>query len=285
MSTLNATLIKRSLVTASASVALFGFLSPPVAAAEAQAPADAGTGWYLALGDSLATGYQPGRGEDRAGGYVGTVLEHLQVGQPKTKLVNLACYGESTVTMLDGTHCAGVYEEGSQLAQAVEFLHAHARTTRLVTVTLGSNDITPCLAKQDVNGCAQERLAVIYRNMETILGELHSTAPQVPIVVTNYYNPYLALHFDPSRRALVPLTTALQAQLNATLAAASVGEGQVADVATAFRSYDTTVTAQGLPVNVATICVYTWMCSWSPSNIHATSLGYDAMAQAVIDRH
>jgi lysophospholipase L1-like esterase len=186
--------------------------------------------------------------------------------------------------MLDGTHCPGAYEEGSQLAQAVEFLHAHARTTRLVTVTLGSNDITPCLAKADVNGCAQERLAVIYRNMEVILGELHSTAPQVPIVVTNYYNPYLALYFDPSRRALVPLTTALQAQLNATLAAATAGEGEVADVATAFRSYDSTLAAQGLPVNVATICVYTWMCSWSPSNIHATSLGYDAMAHAVIER-
>jgi hypothetical protein len=91
MSTLKATLLRRSLVMASASFALLGVLSPPVVAAEASAPVEAGTGWYLALGDSLATGYQPGRGEDRADGYVGTVLEQIQTEQPKTKLVNLAC--------------------------------------------------------------------------------------------------------------------------------------------------------------------------------------------------
>ena len=279
----NTKLSRRLLAVLSVGVVLAGTAVAPAAADPApKSPPDQAVGWYLALGDSLAAGYQPDRGEDRTGGYVGTVLDELRVDQPKTKLVNLSCPGESTATMRDGTRCTGAYEEGSQLAQAVEFLHAHAGTTRLVTVTLGSNDVTPCLATQDISGCAQQQLGVVHQNMDVILGELHRTAPDVPIVVTNYYNPYLALYFDPSRRALVPLTSALQAQLNGTLAAVTVGRGEVADVASAFHSYDASPTADGPPVNVATVCAYTWMCIWTPPNVHATDAGYDAMAGAVI---
>jgi len=157
-----------------------------------------------------------------------------------------------------------------------------------VTVTLGSNDVTPCLSTADIRTCAERQLLVVDHNMRSILSALHDTAPDVPIVVTNYYNPYLALFFDPSLRALVPLTSALQAQLNTTLlnatGAATGGRGRVADVATAFNSYDGSTSTAGVPRNVATVCAYTWMCSWSPPNIHATSLGYDAMAAAVLDR-
>ena len=35
-------------------------------------------GWYLALGDSLAAGYQPGQGDDPTGGYVGGVLDAVR---------------------------------------------------------------------------------------------------------------------------------------------------------------------------------------------------------------
>jgi len=280
-------LSRRLLGAGVAAVVLAAASTTPATAAGGDDPPEQATGWYLALGDSLATGYQPDRGEDRSGGYVGPVLDGIRAEHPKTKLVNLPCYGESTVTMRDGTHCSGAYEEGSQLAEAVEFLHAHRRTTRLVTVTLGSNDVTPCLSTADVRACAERQLLVVDHSMRFILGALHDTAPDVPIVVTNYYNPYLALFFDPSRRALVPLTSALQAQLNTTLfnatVAATGGEGRVADVATAFNSYDGASTG-GVPRNVATVCAYTWMCSWSPPNIHATSLGYDAMAAAVLDR-
>ncbi|MBC7560633.1 MAG: SGNH/GDSL hydrolase family protein, partial [Dermatophilaceae bacterium] len=52
------------------------------------------TGWYVALGDSLAAGYQPNAGDDRTGGYVGKVLVAEQRMARKTKLRNLACSGE-----------------------------------------------------------------------------------------------------------------------------------------------------------------------------------------------
>lgn len=288
MHTSRSILPRRWLGAGAAAVVLAAASPTPATAAGGDDPPEQATGWYLALGDSLATGYQPDRGEDRAGGYVGPVLAGIRAEQPKTKLINLSCYGESTVTMRDGTHCSGAYEEGSQLADAVEFLHAHRRTTHLVTVTLGSNDVTPCLSAADIRTCAERQLLVVDHNMRSILGVLHDTAPDVPIVVTNYYNPYLALFFDPSRRALVPLTSALQAQLNTTLvnatAAATGGEGRVADVATAFNSYDGSTSTGGVPRNVATVCAYTWMCSWSPPNIHATNQGYHAMAAAVLDR-
>ena len=76
------------------------------------------TGYYLALGDSLAAGYQPGMGDDKTGGYVGGVLDAVRAQSPKTKLVNLACSGETVATMVSGGRCA--YEAGSQFDQALD---------------------------------------------------------------------------------------------------------------------------------------------------------------------
>ena len=44
-------------------------------------------GWYLALGDSVATGLQPGLGDDLRGGYVGHVLQALRASAPQTRCV------------------------------------------------------------------------------------------------------------------------------------------------------------------------------------------------------
>ena len=167
------------------------------------------TGWYLALGDSLAAGYQPNRTppEGHEGGYVGRTLETVQAQEPKTKLVNLACSGASTVTMIEGGgRCT--YEEGTQFAQAMEFLHAHGRNTRLVTLTVGSNDVTPCLGSSTspavIQACAVQRIQTVGTNLGTMLSEVRAAAPDAEIVVTNYYNPYLALYFDPARRRWCP---------------------------------------------------------------------------------
>jgi hypothetical protein len=63
-------------------------------------------GWYLALGDSWAAGYQYAQGDDPTGGYAGHVLDVLRQDQPKTKLVNLACSGATTTSMIAGGGCA-----------------------------------------------------------------------------------------------------------------------------------------------------------------------------------
>ena len=240
-------------------------------------------GWYLALGDSLAAGYQPGAGDDRDGGYVGHVLADVQESSPKTKLVNLACSGATTTSMVEGDRCT--YEEGTQLAQAVEFLHAHARNTRLVTLDVGANDITGCARPAIDPVCAAGALQRINTNLGRILTELRAAAgPDVEIVVLNYYNPFLAAWLaGPSGQALAQGSAPLQAQLNGVIAARSAAvDAEVADVATAFESSTWTpvATAFGtVPTNVARICTWTWMCT--KGDIHANDTGYVVLAAAV----
>jgi lysophospholipase L1-like esterase len=277
-------------------LALAGLVAPGATAATRTAPpptAAAGshaTGWYLAMGDSLAAGYQPGQGDDKAGGYVGGVLDAVRTATPKTKLVNVACSGETVVTMVSGGRCA--YEEGTQLAQAVEFLHAHSRTTRLVTIDIGANDVQRCVSRNPLGidlACVQAGLADVQRLLPQVLGQLHAAAPDARIVVANYYNPFLAAYLTGAAgQALAQQSVALQAALNGILAASAATVGaEVADGSTAFRS---TVTAPvnvpalggAVPTNVATICAWTWMCQLG--DIHANDTGYAVMAGAVVAR-
>jgi lysophospholipase L1-like esterase len=244
------------------------------------------TGWYLALGDSLAAGYQPDRtpAVDLDGGYVGAVLEAAREDSPKTKLVNLACPGATSTTMVaGGGQCE--YEKRTQMAQARQFLRAHGQHTRLITLTVGANDITPCLREVNIAACAADVLQAYGPRLAGMVASLRAAAPHARIVVTNYYNPYLALFFSPDaqQRALVPLTTQLQQVLNATIAQATGSNGSVADVATEFSSYDgTLLPGTSIPRNVAVICDWTWMCA--RQDIHANDQGYAAIARAVAAR-
>ena len=274
-------------------VLALGGLSAPVASAQAPAapgPSSNAMGWYLAMGDSLAAGYQPGQGDDKTGGYVGGVLAAVKADTAKTKLVNVACSGETVVTMVAGGRCA--YDEGTQLAQAVEFLHAHRRTTRLVTIDIGANDVQRCVSRSPLGidvVCIQQGLGDVQRLLPQVLAQLHAAAPGAHIVVANYYNPFLAAYLTGAAgQALAQQSMALQAALNAIIAgsAATVG-ADVADVATAFHSTVTTpVTVPALggpvPTNVATICAWTWMCQLG--DIHANDTGYAVMAGTVAAR-
>ena len=261
--------------------------SGPAQAAPVPAGTAHATGWYLALGDSLAAGYQPGQGDDPTGGYVGHVRDALQQSAPKTKLVNLGCSGETTTSMVEGGKCA--YDEGSQLAQAVEFLHAHARFTHLVTLDIGANDVAKCGAQGLPPACVQGGLGSVAANLPVILGQLRAAAPGVRIVVLNYYDPFLAAWLTgPAGQALAQQSVALLAVLNGIIAGATgaVG-GSVADVAGAFHSTDFTLVSVpslggSVPRNVATVCALTWMCL--RSDIHANDAGDAGLAAAVVAR-
>lgn len=234
------------------------------------------TGWYLALGDSVAAGYQPGLGDDPQGGYTGHVLQALRDSAPQIHLRNLACDGETSTTFVAGGKCS--YEEGSQLAQALAFLRAHSFTTRLITITIGGNDVTPCLPQADPTTCAKTALGTLTANLQRSLIKVRAAAPTAKIIVTNYYNPYLALWF--TDQDLATLSTTLQAALNNTVAlVTSQAGGATADVATAFKSTDTTL-VQGVPVNVATICQLTWMCTGDDD--HPNDIGYTVIATSVV---
>ena len=266
-------------------VSVFAFVTVPTATAD---PSDRGReqamGYYLAMGDSLAAGYQPGMGDDRAGGYVGDVLTHIRASAPKTRLVNIACSGETTVTLIDGGRCS--YDEGSQLAAARAFLAAHGQFTRVVTIDIGANDITRCAAGGVFDqGCFLRQAGIVHTNLRAILAVVRSGAPHARIVVLNYYNPFLAAWLTgASGQELARTTTGGLVAFNAGLAfAAGTVNGSTADVSAAFDSTTWTLVPAGptmvLPLNVLRICQWTWMCS--TADIHANDMGYAVLAGAV----
>ena len=279
--------MRRALAIVIATLATLGVLVTPAAASAKPDPsAGRATSWYLALSDSLAAGYQPGVGDDRDGGYVGGVLDALQHSAPKAKLSNLSCSGATTTSMLGTDRCA--YEQGSQVDAAVQFLRAHKTKVDLVTIDIGANDVTPCARGTVDVACAIGAVGTVERNLTTILGRLRAaTGPQTQIIVLNYYNPFLAAWLTgPAGQQVAALTTGLQAMLNGAVArSAASADADVADVATAFRSTNTTpvATAYGtIPTNDATICAWTWMCS--RSDIHANDAGYAVLADVVAGR-
>ena len=91
--------------------------------------------YYLALGDSIAYGFQPGKGGQPSTsdtGYVDPFAARLRKLSPKIAVVNYGCPGESTVTFAQGG-CPWLREGGnctirfaaSQLKAALSFLRAH----------------------------------------------------------------------------------------------------------------------------------------------------------------
>ncbi len=278
--------MKRTLLALLACLGLVVGTAATGSAATGHGGVDRAGAYYLALGDSLAAGYQPGVGDDKTGGYVGGVLTALRAHEPGARQVNLACSGETTGTMTTGGICT--YAAGSQLAQALQFLRAHHGNTALVTIDLGANDVNRCVSGGTIDPvCVQGGLASVATNLPVILTQLRGAAgPGVRIIVLNYYDPFLAAALTgPAGVATAQQSLALSDILNASIGASARSVGaKVANIAAAFSSHSTApTTLPGIPVsvplNVAAICRRTWMCSLG--NIHANDSGYALMAQAV----
>src|SRR2546429_3715396 len=107
------------------------------AAGAAPASAADGRTEYLALGDSLAFGFQPSGVFDK--GYVQQLYGSLHAQQPSLKLTNLGCPGQTSRSLVAGGKCP--YPGGvSQLEAALTFLRAHRHQVRLVTIDIGGHD-------------------------------------------------------------------------------------------------------------------------------------------------
>jgi lysophospholipase L1-like esterase len=184
--------------------------------------------------------------------------------------------------MLAGGLCD--YAHGSQLAAAVQFLHAHRKFVALVTIDIGANDLEPCGAASDVNACATEAFGNLAVSLPRILAALREAAgPDIPIVAMNYYNPFLAFWLaGPDGQLFAQSSATLLGLFNALLAGVYGAFGvPVADVETAFSSADfTPVQPGGLPRNVLVLCQLTWSCTPPPQgpNIHANADGYRVIA-------
>lgn len=282
--------MRRQLSVVAATAIAAATVSLPVTSAHAaphrtttavRAAATTGPQWYLALGDSLAAGYQPGKGDDKTGGYVGGALRMLKLQNPNVTLTNYACSGEDTTTFTSGAICGGSPQQ-SQQAKALTFLKKHANTKGVVTIDLGANDIQRCVKGTNIDfTCLQNGLKDVATNLPAILQKLHGAAPKAKIVVLNYYNPFLAAYLLGSQgQQIAKLSETLAKSFNGEIAtAAATINAPVADIAKAFLSdADTplvTTSFGKVPTNVARICTWTWMCSLQ--NIHANDQGYTLM--------
>jgi lysophospholipase L1-like esterase len=246
--------------------------------------------YYVSLGDSLAAGVQPiGDPTDlyrTADGYAEQLRTIGQARWEKLSLVKLGCPGETTTTMIDGGICE--YSHGSQLDEAVAFLEAHHQLVAFVTIDIGANDF-PCQTTE----CLPAGFAAIQSNLPVILSRLRAAAgPDVPIVGMSLYNPFLgAWLLGPDGQAFALASSQLLGAVNAVLGTIfGAADVPVADVAGAFSSndFETLVALPGVgevPINVAKICLWTWVCAAPPlgPDNHANATGYGVIAGAFAD--
>jgi lysophospholipase L1-like esterase len=214
-------------------------------------PANGDPVYYVALGDSLATGFAAGPGE----GYVDLLQTHLRKRYPNIVLVNFGCSSETTTTMLDGSICR--FGGLSQQAAAVAFLQAHHDRVVALTIDIGGNDLVFCTEAD----CAHKNLATVDANLATIMSQLRAAAgPTVPFYGMTYFDPLLnAWLTDDAGKQWARLTVQLADELNQHLVADYLAAGAPsADVAGKFAidDFSTMVPSEWgtIPVNVYNAC-------------------------------
>ena len=261
---------------------------------------DADVHYYLSLGTSLSVGVQPnssGTLLPTNDGYADQLFDSIKpafdaVGaQPRElRLTKLGCPGETLPDMTLGGSCP--YFAGSQLAAAVEFLSDNMGKVHLVTIDMGGNDFrnAGCIGTTVDFGCIDDVSLQIASDLAPVLTALRDAAgPDTTIVGMNYYNPYLASWLDGAAGEVLAVESAqavavVTSVLETTYATAGI---PLADVAAAFESDDFTNMAPApnelLPVSVANICEFTYMCDADPvgPDIHAKDAGYALIAATI----
>ncbi len=240
-------------------------------------------GLYVALGDSLAAGYQPGGAELRDTAYPALTATRLSAGGDELTLENLGCSGETTTSLVKGGKCD--FAAGSQLEQAEKLLKG-SDDVALVTIDIGGNDLLRCVrgGAQIDTACVTAGVGTVKKNLPTILERLRTAAgPDVPVLVVGYYNPWLAAKaldqpikgVDAAAKAYTALSAAIESAAK-TSGTTFVGLDQ------AFSTNDTTPTkinGRSVPKNAAAICTLTNICT--ASDIHLTDEGAATVARVL----
>ena len=178
-------------------------LAAPLALAGTERPAGRSpAAYYLALGDSMAFGFQPTKATkppsklDPAAfrtGYVDVFAAQLRKLSPTIRVINYGCPGETTVTFAKGgcdwlkgggkLHNAF---RGSQLKAAEAFLRAHPGKVSPITVTLWGADLAPLSA---AGKSAKSSIAAFASRFTPILARLRAAAPNAEIIVERSVEP------------------------------------------------------------------------------------------------
>lgn len=269
-----ASLLSRAIASSAFAFALVICFTPTAQAATKSSPALVGPkAYYLALGDSLAYGFQPNLDDDD--GYADDFYINLKA-HGVTHYANLGCPDETTKTLINGGCPVALLRKypylGPQLQAAVHFLHQHAGQVSPVTLDIAANDLIPDLNTSNcsIRSSWADDLATVDANLtQTILPELVAALTvngkvTGDLLLMNYYDPY---------QNLCPNTVPYIQLLNQHLLADARGYATVVNVFDPFG---------GATTPNPNICTYTWMCK-DPITllaIHATDTGYSVMANA-----
>jgi lysophospholipase L1-like esterase len=201
--------------------------------------------YYLALGDSVAVA-------SGTAAYPYRLLRAYRRKLRGLRLYDIAVPGATTSSMLE-----------SQYRTALGFLQAHRRHVALITIDIGGNDIAGCFGPCGVNAaCFSQGLAMIKRNLTTMLTGFHKAGAGVPVIGMSYYNPFLGywLAGGPFRSFALSTVSASEA-LNRELTAIYGGAKKTADVQGGFRSTDlsTFVPSQWGDVPIAVDRACSWL--------------------------
>lgn len=260
-------------------------------AAPAQANEGGDGGTYLALGDSVPFGFNPlvtnPKDVDAFVGYPEIVARQLDL-----KDVNATCPGEATGGFLSLTGTDNVCRpyraaaplhvryKGTQMAFAISYLQHH-HNVRLVTLTLGANDVfrfqkdhPECFTASPPAACAAMIggvFATMQANLNTILANIRGTGYTGLIVGVTYY----ALNYGD------PASVGGSLALNAQMIAAAASHGVL--IASGFTAWQSTALAVPLP-HTGDSCVAGLLIRLSSTtcDVHPTPRGRNLLAAAVM---
>ena len=275
-------------------VAALSLLALPAAAQAAKAkPYD------VSLGDSYAAGYQRFSATDAKttrDGFAYQLVNKARKRGYKLKLVNFGCGGETSVSILKRkAKCGGIgpggvnYAGKTQATAAVDFLRKHKGRVKLITVSIGGNDVTACAREADPVACVGPAMEKVKANGKVLLKRLRKAAgKKTRIVGITYPDVILGAWVgenpdqDLARLSVVAFKSLLNPALKEMYE--SVG-GKFVDVTKATGAYTpleqtTTLEPYGvIPDAVAEICRLTAYCTYR--DIHPNATGYGAIADLI----
>lgn len=276
-------------------------LTAGLVAAPASNAAAAKQKYYVALGDSYAVGYQPGKGSTR-NGYVYQVPGLVKSRGYNLKIVNFGCGGATTTSLIKQKGCnkdalgpgAAPYPKQTQVAAATKFIRAHRSEVALITVSIGGNDVTACAREAKAIPCVGRATTGIKENVAAAAKALRAAAgPKPKLIGTTYPDVVLGAWVHPGGAAAESLAKlsviAFKSLINPSLVTAyGKGKGSLVDVTTATGGYgsmsvfETLAPYGSIPKPVADVCRISYYCDLG--DIHLNTAGYRVVAELVADK-
>jgi lysophospholipase L1-like esterase len=227
-------------------------------------PPVTGRPWFLAIGDSVTSGFSADPSRIGVNSSWALQLQGLLAGSGRHwTLYDTACPSERTdtyYTLCPGRSAIPFLADTSQHDAAMAAITAHRADLRAILVDLGSNDL---LRSQRSSASIDASIAALRQALTRIVGELRSAAPGVPVILCNFYDPLANIE---------PSTLAQLDQVNTMVAQVAAAEGaRLAD----FRDAVNTVRSGNDPHLCDSVdCAH--------GDLHPTIAGHARLARAAL---